>query len=473
MKVFLISIFLSILSFILVYSGKTKMAVLIMIFTIPIFYSPLENSVIHYRLYVGMAGLIIFSIWIALRLKYSNSHIKLVNWKNITPKVTFLYYFLFSGILLGYIYLDSGYTYIGGSADLRFTPTEQIINNSVFILLVILLLKILVNFQFDNAFRSKMAKVFICTIFVHVFSQMLKIVGMQNILFGLLSPVGMFDITEIRNLGLWAGFGQGVYVVLIIALSIIYYYNHKKLSISAIVFSFVYSLLSGTRQTVSFIVLFFFILLIVHIVKFKVNVVKLMFLLLFVCLITLLGYSFFSELVIIRRIVPALSLVEKGEVLEASGRDVQGIPYVLNDLRKDPILGKGSLNLGTTRFGSTNIAGHVVWFNIFQKFGFIGLLYLLLILIIPIVKLFKICIKTNINSVFREGSTLFALMIVVFAQQFWDNFFWFSNTMILYAFIYFWVYSFFNREKLIYRKIVVNDKRRQAYFGHPAISSTT
>ena len=111
--------------------------------------------------------------------------------------------------------------------------------------------------------------------------------------------------------------------------------------------------------------------------------------------------------------------------------------------------GKGSLNLGQTKYSYTNIAGHVVWFNIYQKFGIIGVVYLLVILIYPLIKLFKISIKTNDRYVLNESAILFSLMTVVFAQQFFDNFFSFSNTMLLYAFIYFWDFSFINRQKLL------------------------
>ena len=76
MKIFLISIFLSVLSFILVTRGKIKLAVLIMIFTIPFYYFPLENSVVHYRLNIGLTGVLVFTIWIALKFSFFNSNFK-------------------------------------------------------------------------------------------------------------------------------------------------------------------------------------------------------------------------------------------------------------------------------------------------------------------------------------------------------------------------------------------------------------
>jgi len=71
--------------------------------------------------------------------------------------------------------------------------------------------------------------------------------------------------------------------------------------------------------------------------------------------------------------------VRQGEILLASGRGYAATPFVLADLKTYPILGKGSLNLGNTRNSSTNVAGHVVWFNIYQRFGVIGVIYLLAI----------------------------------------------------------------------------------------------
>lgn len=444
MKALIISTFLSLAAFYLVMNNNEKRAVLIMIFTLPFFYYPLENSKYHFGIRICMCGLIVFSVWLAIKLKRTK-----MNWKEFSPKVVSLYYFLFMGLVLGCIYLEDGIEYMGGSRYDRMPPSEQIINNSIFIILVILMLKILVNFQYDDLFRAKIAKIFIFTIFVQVFSQVLKLLGMEHILWSLFSPSGIFDIEYVRNIGLWGGFGLGVYVVLIISLALLYFNKHKMLSIASILFTVIYSLITGQRQTVASIALFVILVTFIYTLKRKLSVSYLLSAICILMLFLVLWSSYFSQMVIFRRFAPTMAYIQHGEILMASGRQVQGIPFVLDDLKNYPMTGKGSLKLGQTKYSYTNIAGHVVWFNIYQKFGIIGVVYLLVILIYPLIKLFKISIKTNDRYVLNESAILFSLMTVVFAQQFFDNFFSFSNTMLLYAFIYFWIFSFINRQKLL------------------------
>jgi len=453
MKSLLLSTFFSVVAFYLVMNNDKKRAILIMIFAIPFFYYPLENTQIHYGIRICMCGMIIFSVWLAMKLKKIRMDLK-----KYSPKVISLYYFLFIGIVLGCIYLGDGIEYMGGNREVRMLPSGQIINNSIFIILVILMLKVLVNFQHDSLFRAKIAKAFILTIFVQVFSQTLKILGMEHLLWNLFSPSGIYDIENVRNLGLWGGFGLGVYVVLIISLSLLYINNHKELSVTSILLVVIYSLVTGQRQTIGGIALFVILLIFIYTLRKKISV---SYLVAAICILPIfLGFwsSYFSQIVTLRRFAPTIAYIQQGEVLMASGRQVAGLPFVLDDLKTNyPLTGKGLLNLGITKYHYSNIAGHVVWLNIYQKFGIIGVIYLLAILLYPLIKLFKISMKTNDRYVLKEGAILFSLMAVVFAQQFFDNFFSFSNTMLLYAFVYFWIFSFLNRQKFL------NTKQDQIY----------
>ena len=243
-------------------------------------------------------------------------------------------------------------------------------------------------------------------------------------------------------------FGMGVYVVLIISFSLLYFNKHKMLSIAAILFAVIYSLISGQRQTVAFIVLFFVLITFIYTSKREISLAHIFPVIFISILFLVLWSSYFSQIVVFERFTPTMAYIQQGEILMASGRNVEGIPFVLDEFKAYPIWGKGLLDLYWTKYSYTNIAGHVIWFNIYKKFGIIGVIYLLTILIYPIVKLFKICTKTKDRDVIKEGAILFSLMVIVFIQQFLDNFFWFSNTMLLYAFIYFWIFSFFNRQKL-------------------------
>ena len=448
MKDILISIILFLYVYFLMTNYKEKTAILIMIFMIPFFLNPFYNSRINSGIHVQTSGLLVFGIWFLMKFNSRTKKIYKIDWKQLSPKVNSLYYFLFMGIILGIIFSDSGIEYFGVSRYTGLTPLRQIINNSIYLILVILMLKILVNFQYDNQLRAKIAKLFIVTIFIQVLSQVLMLLKMEDILLGLFKGTALLEIQDIRNLGLYNGFGMGVYVVLIVSFSLLYYKKHKSLSVMGVLFAMIYSLLSGQRQTLVFIFLFFMALILIYILKGKIPLVYILSLIFISILLLIFWNNYISEIIIFKRITIAISYLQKGEIIHASNRDYAEIPYVMAELKNYPILGKGLLNLGLTKNSITNVAAHVIWVNIYKKFGIIGLIYLLTIIIYPITKLYKIIMKTNDRYVIKEGAILFSLMVIVFVQQFFDNFFWFSNTMLLYAFIYFWVFSFFNRQKL-------------------------
>ena len=144
------------------------------------------------------------------------------------------------------------------------------------------------------------------------------------------------------------------------------------------------------------------------------------------------------------------SNIQGGDIFRVINRSsATEMPFVLETLKKSPVLGKGLLNLGITADCPFYVVDHVIWFNIYRKFGIIGLICLLAIIIFPSIKLLTIIKNTKDNYVLKEGVFLFSLMVTIFGEQFLANFFWFTNTMLLYAFIYFWVFSFINRVKTI------------------------
>lgn len=448
MKAIFFTLFLSIITFFLVIGNQERKAILISIFMLFIFWGrPIENQFIHTGILIEIAGCIIFTYWVALKFKKNNFQKYNINLKELSPKITSLYYFLFIGILLGCIYFHDETAYL--EVIIRQTPLEQIINNSINIILVIILIKILSRFQYDDLIRSKMAKVVIFTIFIHVFSQILKALGMENILWNLFSARGTFDVEEVRNVGLYYSFGLGVYVVLIISFSLLYYKRHKFLSIAAMLFAFIFSIFTGALQTIVFTALFVAIIIFIHTLKRKLPLSIVLVIIVLSIGFTIIYNNFLINTVLFRRFTPAISYIDQGDILMASNRETIGIPFVLDEFKTYPILGKGLLNLYDSKNTISNVAGHVIWFNIYKKFGIIGVIYLLTIIVYPIIKLYKIIKRTKDKYVIKEGAILFSLMIIVFVQQFWDNFFWFSNTMLLYAFIYFWVFSFFNRQKLL------------------------
>jgi hypothetical protein len=446
MKAVLISVFFSLVIFYLLVLKDREKAILIIVFMLPIGGDPLINNVIDTGLRLNIVSVLIFVYWFTILMTYKKSEINRIPLKRLSPKIKYIFIFVLWGVFLGIIYLQDGNDYL--VRGIKHSPIFQILNNSIFMILIIIFFKILSPFIYDSFFRSKMAKVFIITIFLNLFSSLLYVFGAENFLWGLFKTLGVFEGTDIRINGLYASFGFGVYVTSIVAFSLLYYNRHKLLSISAIVAVIIFSILSGSRQTIVFIVLFVFIFTIILSIKNKMKwSYKLI--LLIITIGFLVSYeTVFSKYYVFDRFTPGVESVRQGEILIATGRDALAVPDVLADISTYPIMGKGLLDLYATKNSSTNLAGHVIWFNIIKKYGIFGLICLLIVFIYPIVKLLAICIETNNTKILREGAILCALMVIVFAQQFWDNFFWFSNTMLLYGFIYFWYFSFINNTKI-------------------------
>ena len=447
MKVVLITIFLSIITFYLVMNNDGKRAVLIMLFMIPFTWYPISIISPYSQILTQSCGFLVFSVWLAMKLKSKTSSKYKITWKELSPKLIYLYYFLFMGIILGVIYSKDVMDY---SDNIYQLPTSTIINNSINIILVILILKILVNFQYDDLFRAKIAKVFCFTIFFQVFSQILKILGKEHFFWNLFSAKGVFDIENVRNVGLFYGFGKGPYLVLLISFSLLYYNRHKFLSIAVILSTFVYAILTGTRQYFVFIILLFIFMILFSTLKRKLSLKYILYLIFFLIIIFSLWNRYLYNSVIIRRFNLMSSNIQGGDIFRVINRSsATEMPFVLETLKKSPVLGKGLLNLGITADCPFYVVDHVIWFNIYRKFGIIGLICLLAIIIFPSIKLLTIIKNTKDNYVLKEGVFLFSLMVTIFGEQFLANFFWFTNTMLLYAFIYFWVFSFINRVKTI------------------------
>jgi len=448
MKALLLSIVMSTVALAWILNNNEKKAILLVLFTIPFFYSPLENTRIHLGLTVGMSGVILFMVWLLLTVQKKIKTRFNIGLKSFSPNIYSLYYFLVIGIVLGLIYYSDGILSPGLRSSFIYTPVGQLVNNSIYVILVLILLRLLVKYQYNDSFRMIIAQTFSFTIVIQVISQILNIYGWNNFLWGILTPEVAVGGNYARNYGLFLGFGMGVYVVLLVALSSIYYNKNKNYSRAIISLTIVFSFLTGARQTIAFILLYLIIVLIFYMLKRKLTLFNLLVVISIFISTLFLWEKVLSNTVIVHRFVDAIESYNpnENETLELSGRDAKGLPFIMSELRDYPWWGKGLLNLYDTKNSGTNIAGHIIWFNIYKKFGVVGVIYLILIIVIPIIKMSAIVLKTKDKYVFKEGAILSSLMVIVFAQQFWDNFLKNSNSMLLYAFVYFWVFSFLNRQ---------------------------
>jgi len=145
---------LILVTFGLVLTNKDKIAIAIMVFSIPFAAAPFGLSeAFHFQL--GLNAFLIWSIWLGRKIKsVVDSHSREISWKAISPKTAWLYYFLFAGLLLA-ILIDRPDVY-----SKYVNKTESIVNFSLFIVTTILFIKILVNYRSDEKFQTQLLFVF-------------------------------------------------------------------------------------------------------------------------------------------------------------------------------------------------------------------------------------------------------------------------------------------------------------------------
>ncbi len=95
---YLVLIFFVLLDFILVLLNKDKIAIGILMATIPFAAHPLANA--KFPILLGLNAFIIWSIWLAQIVKKNLFNIRFTNWNVISKKLRFLYFFLIAGLLL-------------------------------------------------------------------------------------------------------------------------------------------------------------------------------------------------------------------------------------------------------------------------------------------------------------------------------------------------------------------------------------
>jgi hypothetical protein len=453
MKVLLGTIVLSIYLLFLVLNNRSKTAVKIMIFMIPFTYFPIQSFYPDSRIFIQASGFLVFFVWLGFTIKKFESAKPIPSWTELSPKLPYLYYFLASGIILGLIYANDVVEY---SNHISVSSFISILSNSTNLLLAIMLLKILSQYQYDVKYLAQLGKLFSFTILIQVTSQLLKILGLENILWNLLRADGIFDVEDVRNVGMFSGFGVGPYLLLVLAFSFMYYKRYKILSIATIMGVFIFATLTGARQNIIFIVLMLINMALFFTWKRSISKTMFISVMAFILMGSLTWDSILSKSVVARRFSQASLAAEEGDFFKVMNRSSEvELYYVFEILRESPLLGKGLMNLGVTSDCPFFIVGHVMWYNIYRKFGIIGFVYLLLMIMLPAIKIFIVIRNTEDKAVIKEGTYFLSILIAIFGEQFLGNFFWFTNTIMLYAFIYFLVFSFINRQSASYSKIKV------------------
>jgi hypothetical protein len=179
-------------------------------------------------------------------------------------------------------------------------------------------------------------------------------------------------------------------------------------------------LYSGTRSFIFIVVIFITLNMLLS--NNRERIKRILFIVILLPFIPLLGEFGLFNFAIFDRLNDALHLAQIGEYEDATNRDYENLPRILENVE---IFGIGSLDFRA--FGYSNLSGHLFYLNIVLRYGIFGLLYIYLFFIKPILVL-----KTNYFNNSYVRVVLFSLIIALLIQQFKINYLRNLNIIFLY-----------------------------------------
>ena len=427
--------FLFLFAFLYYYNKKKEYGLNLIIFSIPFSYTPFFTQKFGEIFPISITGLLIVFYFILSR-----------SWKaHLTYNIYFkfltviLLFYLTWGIVFAFGYYRDAQILRTYTGDLptqlsQLKPSSQVLYHACNLLLCIMFLNLLrKHFQVKKNIYNAIY-VFSMTIIPIFLYQVLQLLGEGDILGGIFSSVKVESIEDPRYMSLFFIFGLGIYVAMVSVFSIFVKFKYYRITlVSALLFG----ILSGERQAIVMPVL----VIAIYYLFSKGNFLKKLLSIIGIAVgIYILLFVLKDEISGIKRLWSSIELAQNNQVLEASGRDVQGIPYIINALKQWPLTGKGLYNWGYFIGIKSYYADHVVWFNIYQKFGLIGFIIFLGAIALFLVSIIRRLLISKKNR--EQISVILGLMIAFIGMQFLDNFFWFTNTMLLYIFLFSLLFSF-------------------------------
>ncbi|MDP2365900.1 MAG: hypothetical protein Q8M94_19285 [Ignavibacteria bacterium] len=436
-------VFLSLFVFVLVLGNKEKRAIQIMIFCLPIAV-PFQTD----KFALGVNGLLIFTIWFAQRIKYSQ-HIskKVLPTKKTLTKV--LVYFLLSGFLIGLMNL-SEITLVDNFTPQ--TPLLQLISYSIYLLSMIFFVDILIKYKDDHIFHMKLINIFTYSIFLQIIIVSLPFIGLGSLYDTIfmkskfMGTDGQIGAIVHRFSGTIGDYELTVdYSLIIISLAFISYFRQRELlSIITMSLGAVFALMSGTRSFLVIMAIFLIIIIFYNLPVLRIK--KSLYFLLGTGLIIFSGYYVYTELLqgelIFERWERAYILFQSGYFLQASNRDIlSAIPDVLNYVG---ILGGGSFYFNV--INNNEMVSHNLLLAAYAKYGVPGvgaILFLFFYFGFKLVK--KISITTG---KYRNELVVFlALLVSLFAQQMKISALRILPIMLVYCFLFILIFFALNRNE--------------------------
>lgn len=421
------------LAFLYHFYVKKNRGINVIVFSIPFSYTPFFTESFGEFLPISVTGILVVLCYI---LSYSRRRVLISNYQFRNLERILLFY-LFSGLILAFLYykdVKDLISYIGElpTQTSKLSPIMQVVYNASNLIISLLFLNLLRNY-FQNMENVKsVARVFSLTIIPIFFYQILQMTGNSNIFGGIFTPAEEISAYDTRYFSFYTIFGFGMYISMVVAFSLYFKFKYYFLTlISALLFG----LFSGERQALIFPFIVIFNYYILDKGNFGKKALRIISILGFVYLLLFILKDHFNG---ISRLWISIGLTQDKQILEASGRDVQGIPLIIGALTDWPILGKGLYNWGYFIGVHSYYADHVIFFNIYQKFGLFGFL----LFIGSTIYLLLNAMKDLLVSENRELHVIILSLIVCFiGMQFLDNFFWFTNTMLLYILMFGIIFS--------------------------------
>lgn len=428
--------------------GNEKKAIKIIIFFLPVEIIPAATS----GLQLNISGFLIWVMWLG-RLFFGNKYVKYDKINNVRYVIILLYYFCISGIILGLNNQHEDFDYFSNHV-LNASPSEQIINISLFILTSILFIKLLYQYKYDFPFQKNLINIFIITVFLQLLSVFIDFTKLNEL--PLLNRITSFVASDYdlqhglvkRYSGLLGNYELIVdYCMIVIAFSItVYNYSKTKYFIS-IVFAFVLALASGTR---SFLIVFLIFIISIYFINLFKNKLAIKYsILVFFSIVTifLLYQQYFSQVPIFYRAEMIFKLQDLSDYDTLTNREFSKTPLIIESAS---ILGKGSFYLW--HLDNVLIVSHNVFLAFYAKYGIVGFLFILILFVVTIYRLLKFIFKIKFNIFQNEAIILLSLVISLFFQQIKISFIRELTPILMYIFLFVYIDFFLTRTNAILQK---------------------
>jgi len=290
---------------------------------------------------------------------------------------------------------------------------------------------------------QEMMLFFNLSIFMHLISIIATLLNIE-ILPSFLVAQEVKNPIEYRFCGLFGGYELFIdYIMIVITFSLWFILKRKYVLLSYItlIISLFLAILTGTRSFIVVFIIFVFVYVLLAFIKSERKIknflrVIMIFIFLFIMFEYFTPEIFISTLSF--RSQETLNYIGFENIEKVSNRDwSEAFPIVIN---QGGVLGHGAFL--STEFFDHYMIPHCLYFDIYSKFGILGILCLIILFI----NILKISLNIWKNDRIRiSGKSLFpALLIALFVQQIKISSLRYIHTILIYAFLFIVIYSLYN-----------------------------